>query len=95
MVGRFHRLGLPRSAATLRAPSWPIEYGLGVMRFAPSRALAGGRRLPGLVGHTGSTGSWLWHCPQLGLMLAGTVDQGTAVTVPFRPVPNALAGLAA
>ena len=65
------------------------------MRFAPSRALAGGRRLPGLVGHTGSTGSWLWHCPQLGLMLAGTVDQGTAVTVPFRPVPNALAGLAA
>jgi CubicO group peptidase (beta-lactamase class C family) len=94
MVRRFHRFGFPRSAATLRAPSWPIEYGLGVMRFAPSRALAFGRRLPGLLGHTGSTGSWLWHCPELGLMLAGTVDQATAVTVPFRPVPNALAGLA-
>lgn len=94
MVRRFHRFGFPRSAATVRAPSWPIEYGLGVMRFALSRALAGGRRLPGLVGHTGSTGSWLWHCPELGLVLAGTVDQSTAVTVPFRPVPNALAGLA-
>ena len=94
MLSRFHRFGLPRSAATLAAPSWPIEYGLGVMRFAPSRALAGGRRLPVLAGHTGSTGSWLWHCPQLDLMLAGTVDQTTAVTVPFRPVSNALARLA-
>jgi hypothetical protein len=52
MLGRFYRFGLPGSAAALRAPNWPIEYGLGVMRFAPSRAVAGGRRLPGLVGHT-------------------------------------------
>lgn len=65
------------------------------MRFAPSRLLTFGRRVPPLVGHTGSTGSWLWHCPQLGLMLAGTVGQATAVTVPFRQVPKALAGLAA
>jgi hypothetical protein len=50
--------------------------------------------LPVLLGHTGSTGSWLWHCPDLGLVLAGTVDQASAATVPFRPVPNALAGLA-
>lgn len=94
MQGRFNRFGFPRGLASLRAPSWPIEYGLGMMRFGVSRALNLGRRVPGLVGHTGSTGSWLWHSPELGLVLAGTVDQATAATVPFRSVPRAVAGLA-
>src|SRR5262249_5627622 len=75
-----------------RSTSWPIEYGLAVMRFAPLRLLAFGRRLPGLLGHTGSTGSGLWHGPGVGLMLAGTVDRATAVTVHFRPVPNGWRG---
>ncbi len=64
-----------------------------MMRFAPSRWLAGGLRIPALIGHTGSTGSWLWHAPRLGFLLAGTVDQTRAATVPFRVVPRALAGL--
>lgn len=88
---RFNRFGFPLGAAALRAPSWPIEYGLGVMRFAVGRLLAGGMRIPPVIGHTGSTGSWLWYCPQLSLLLAGTVDQGKAVTAPFRLVPRALA----
>jgi CubicO group peptidase (beta-lactamase class C family) len=90
----FHRFGFPRGMAALRAPSWPIEYGLGMMRFALSRWLTSGLRIPGLIGHTGSTGSWLWYCPELRLLLAGTVDQTGAATVPFRLVPRALAGLA-
>lgn len=93
MGERFNRFGLPRSAAALRSPSWPIEYGLGLMRFELSRLLAGGRRLPTLVGHTGSTGSWLWHVPELDLVVAGTVDQTSAAAVPFRSVPPALAAL--
>jgi len=95
MRRRFTRFGFPRGLASLRAPTWPIEYGLGMMRFELPRALNLGRRLPGLVGHTGSTGSWLWHCPELGLMLAGTLDQTTAALVRFRPVPRVLAGLEA
>jgi CubicO group peptidase (beta-lactamase class C family) len=93
MHRRFHRFGFPRSLATIRAPSWPIEYGLGLMRFELNRLLAGGLRLPTLIGHTGSTGSWLWHLPELDLIVAGTVDQTTAATVPFRPLPRALARL--
>lgn len=93
MGRRFRRFGPPRSAAAVRAPSWPIEYGLGLMRFDLPRLLAGGRRLPPLIGHTGSTGSWLWYCPTLGLLLAGTVDQATAAAVPFRVIPRYLAGL--
>ncbi|HVL51273.1 MAG TPA: serine hydrolase domain-containing protein [Actinomycetota bacterium] len=93
MRERFNRFGLPRSVASLRSPSWPIEYGLGLMRFELSRPLAGGRRLPTVVGHTGSTGSWLWHVPELDLVVAGTVDQTSAATVPFRSVPRALASI--
>jgi CubicO group peptidase (beta-lactamase class C family) len=93
MWARPHSLGFPRGAAALRAPSWPIQYGLGAMYYELGRLMAGGRRIPALVGHTGSTGSWLWFCPELGLLLAGTVDQSRGATVPFRLVPQAVTGL--
>lgn len=93
MHRRFHRFGLPRSAAAIASPAWPIEYGLGMMRFAPSRAMAAGRRLPALLGHSGSTASWLWFVPSLGLLLAGTADQATKAALPFRTIPWALRGL--
>ena len=60
MWARPHSFGFPRGTAALRAPSWPIQYGLGAMYYELSRLMAGGRRIPALVGHTGSTGSWLW-----------------------------------
>ncbi|MCJ7726052.1 MAG: beta-lactamase family protein [Acidimicrobiia bacterium] len=93
MYRRFNRFGLPRSVAAIASPAWPIEYGLGMMRFAPSRSMAMGRRLPPLLGHTGSTASWLWYSPSLGLLLAGTADQATKAALPFRAIPLALHGL--
>ena len=93
MHRRFNRFGFPSSVASIASPAWPIEYGLGMMRFAPSRAMAMGRRLPPLLGHTGSTASWLWYSPPLGLLLAGTADQATKAAVPFRAIPMALHGL--
>ena len=90
MSHRFNRFGFPRSRASIASPAWPIEYGLGMMRFAPSRAMAMGRRLPPLLGHTGSTASWLWYSPPLGLLLAGTVDQATKAALPFRAIPLTL-----
>jgi D-alanyl-D-alanine carboxypeptidase len=70
------------------APGWPIEYGLGMMRFRLPRLLTPFRPVPELIGHTGVTGSWLFHCPELDLILAGTVDQVTAAPVPFRFLPR-------
>jgi hypothetical protein len=93
MHRRFNRFGFPRSMTTVQSPAWPVEYGLGMMRFAPSRAMAAGRRLPPLLGHTGSTASWLWYSPPLGLLLAGTLDQATKAAFPFRSIPSALHGL--
>lgn len=93
MRRRFNRFGFPRSMASIASPAWPIEYGLGMMRFAPSRTMAMGLRLPPLLGHTGSTASWLWYAPSLSILLAGTVDQATKAAYPFRVLPRALHGL--
>jgi D-alanyl-D-alanine carboxypeptidase len=47
------------------------------------------RRPPGtspmtLVGYSGATGTWLFHCPELDPHLAGTIDQAEGRTLPFR-----------
>jgi D-alanyl-D-alanine carboxypeptidase len=90
MTGTFNRFGLPMDMAALRNPSWPIEYALGLKRFQIPRWLPPFRHVPAVIGHTGSTGSWLFHCPELDLYIAGTVDQGTAGAVPYRLIPKVL-----
>ena len=90
MSGTFNRFGLPTDMASLRNPSWPIEYALGLKRFQIPRWLPPFRHVPAVIGHTGSTGSWLFHCPELDLYITGTVDQGTAGAVPYRLVPKVL-----
>ena len=87
---QWNRFGFPVDAAALRAPGWPIEYGLGMMRFELPRWASPFAAVPAVIGHTGSTGSWLFHCPELDVYLAGTVDQATAGAVPYRFVPQVL-----
>jgi D-alanyl-D-alanine carboxypeptidase len=86
MATPFRRFGQGVDPAALRRPGWPIEYAHGVMRFELPRWLAAFGRPPAVVGHTGSTGSWAFHCPDRDLDLVGTVDQVTAGPVPFRSV---------
>jgi len=63
--------------------AFPLRYGLGTMTFKVGRLNAPGRRPVTLVGHSGVTGTWLFHCPELDLHLAGTVDQGRGQRTPF------------
>jgi D-alanyl-D-alanine carboxypeptidase len=86
----WNRFGLPKDRASLRQPGWPIEYGYGLMRFKLPRWLTPMKEIPELIGHTGSTGSWLFYCPEKDLYFCGTVDQVTAGAVPFRFVPKLL-----
>ncbi|MDI6844799.1 MAG: serine hydrolase domain-containing protein [Candidatus Saccharicenans sp.] len=72
------------------SPGWPIEYGLGIMRFKPPAFLGPFRRLPAVIGHTGAVGSWLFYCPGLDLYMAGTVNQLKAAAIPFRFVMKVL-----
>ncbi|WP_441000136.1 serine hydrolase domain-containing protein [Fodinibius sp. SL11] len=90
MQENWNRFGFPLDRAALRAPSWPIEYGLGLMRFRLPRIFSPLHPMPHLVGHTGSTGCWLFYCPQWEILLAGSVDEVTAPAVPFRIVPKIL-----
>jgi D-alanyl-D-alanine carboxypeptidase len=70
---------------------WPsIYYGLGMMHFKIGRLNAPGRQPLTLVGHTGSTGSWLFHCPELDVLTTGTVDEAKARAFPFRFMPKLL-----
>jgi len=74
-------------------PGWPMEYGLGIIRFRLPRLFTPFRPMPEVVGHSGVTGSWLFHCPNLEIITAGTVDQATAAAVPYRFVPRLLRAL--
>ena len=86
MMRCWKRFGVPLDMAALRAPSSPIEYGFGMMRLALPRLYTPFRPIPPVLGHTGSTGSWLFHCPRYGLLLAGTVDEVSAGALPFRVI---------
>jgi D-alanyl-D-alanine carboxypeptidase len=63
---------------------------LGIKRFQIPRHLPPFRRRPAVIGHSGASGSWLFYCPERDLYTAGTVDQATAASVPFRLAPKML-----
>jgi CubicO group peptidase (beta-lactamase class C family) len=73
---------------------FPVEYGLGVMRYAPPRWTSPLFTVPPTVGHTGSTATWAFHCPGLDIVLAGAFDVAQPA-LPFRFVPHVLRAVAA
>lgn len=72
---------------------FPVEYGLGVMRYAPARWMSPMFAIPPIVGHTGSTATWAFHCPDLDIVLAGTFDVAEP-PLPFRFLPHVLRAMA-
>jgi CubicO group peptidase (beta-lactamase class C family) len=46
--------------------------------------------MPAVFGHTGSTGCWLFYCPELEVAVSGSVEDAAAGTVPFRTTPRIL-----
>jgi CubicO group peptidase (beta-lactamase class C family) len=90
MLGRWKRFGFPTDKASLRAPSWPIEYGMGAMRFEYPRWMTPFNPIPAVIGHTGSTGSWLFWCRELDVFLSGSVDEVSAGAIPYRVAPETI-----
>ncbi|MFH1965040.1 MAG: serine hydrolase domain-containing protein [Acidobacteriota bacterium] len=90
MQERWNRFGFPLDHAALRSPGWPIEYGLGIMRFRLPRIFTPLHPMPLVLGHTGSTGCWLFYCPERDMLLSGSVDEATAGALPYRIVPKLL-----
>jgi D-alanyl-D-alanine carboxypeptidase len=84
----------PRMQERCNRVFFPIDYGLGVMRYAPPRWMSPLFAIPPVVGHTGSTATWLFHCPDLGIVTAGTFDVAQPA-LPFRFLPHVLRAVAA
>lgn len=72
---------------------YPVEYGLGVMRYAPPRWMSPGYRMPAVLGHSGSTATWLFHCPDLDVAVAGAFDVAQP-SLPYRFLPRLLREIA-
>lgn len=63
---------------------FPFQYGYGLMRFHVPRFLSPFQYSPELVGHSGSTGSFLYYCKDLDLYMAGTINEFALRSAPFR-----------
>lgn len=63
---------------------FPLEYGLGIMRFHLPAVLTGFRRLPPAVGHSGASGVVMYRIPDWRLSIVGTVNQLRERSLPYR-----------
>ena len=93
MMDDWLRFGFPLDAAAMRSPGWPIEYGKGIMRFQLPRLFTSMMLLPPLLGHTGSTGCWLFWSADDDAFFTGSVGEVTAGPIPFRAGPLFLAAV--
>ncbi|GIG55147.1 serine hydrolase domain-containing protein [Demequina activiva] len=66
---------LDQATGTWRPLFFPLEYGLGAMRYRLPRAFSPLSPMPALIGHSGATGSVLFHDPARQLTIAGSINQ--------------------
>ena len=63
---------------------FPLQYGVGVMRFRMPRWLSPFSAPPDLRGHSGLSGSFMFYEPQRDLYIAGTVNSVANQSAPYR-----------
>lgn len=54
---------------------FPLQYGVGIMRFALPWIFAPFGKVPTFLGHSGLSGAFAFYCPEKQIYLAGTVNQ--------------------
>ena len=80
--GRLFDRSLVEKAQTWNRIFFPMKYGWGLMYFKLPRIMTI-IPLPALVGHSGSTGSFAFFCPEQSIYLAGTLNQVGSPQAPF------------
>lgn len=75
---------------TWRRVFFPLEYGVGLMRFRLPRLLSPFGRPPTLVGHSGVNGALMFYEPNLGVLVAGTVNQLQPRSLSYRLMLSAV-----
>ena len=67
-----------------RPIQFPLKYGFGTMYFKLSRLMSPFSYMPGIWGHSGSTGSFLFYCEELDLYMVGSINQAKSPGNPFQ-----------
>lgn len=63
---------------------FPLQYGIGIMKFELPWFFSPFKKFPPLIGHSGASGTVMFHCPALDLYLCGTVNQVKKRDLPYR-----------
>jgi len=69
---------------------FPLQAGVGLLRFRLPRVLSPWRAPPELLGHSGISGAFAFRCPEMNVTLTGTVNQIAGRGRPFRLMLQAL-----
>jgi len=54
---------------------FPLEYGVGIMKFQLPAIFTLFRKMPAFIGHSGLSGAFAYYIPEKDVFLAGTVNQ--------------------
>lgn len=88
VAGLFGGALLPRdwwrAHADWRPVFFPMRYGTGLMMYRLPRLMTGFRAMRPLIGHGGLSGAVMFHDPETGLALAGTVNQAGRRSTVYR-----------
>lgn len=63
---------------------FPLEYGLGISRFAVRWFMMPFATRPTFIGHSGLSGAFAFYCPSRKVYLTGTVNQLSSPSLSFR-----------
>jgi len=72
---------------------FPLEYGVGLMRYKLPWIFSPFRPLPALIGHSGLSGAFAFHAPDAGLYLTGTLNQIRKPSASFQMLTKVLSVL--
>ncbi|MEN4044383.1 MAG: serine hydrolase domain-containing protein [Methanobacterium sp.] len=63
---------------------FPLEYGIGIMKFKLPRIFSPFQSSPEFIGHSGLSGAFEWYCQEKDLYLTGTVNQSSNPDLSFK-----------
>lgn len=69
---------------------FPLQSGVGLLRFRLPRLFSPWRAPPELLGHSGISGAFAFRCPEMNVTLTGTVNQIAGRGRPYRLMLQAL-----
>jgi hypothetical protein len=69
---------------------FPLQYGYGTMYFRLPALATSLTNMRPLWGHSGTTGSFLYHSDELNLYMGGTLDEVDSQSKPFQLMAQAM-----